>query len=159
MRMIESNRTTTTDEYLAAVTIGKREPLHGEIQLAAYDTEWAPQFSHLAQKIRQALGKSVILIEHVGAASVPGLAAKPVIDVVMAVPNSADELSYVPRLEALGFVLRIREPDWFEHRLFETPGFAGNLHVFSSGCEEIDRMLTFRNWLREHDDDRQLYED
>jgi GrpB-like predicted nucleotidyltransferase (UPF0157 family) len=157
--MIESNPTMTRDEYLAAVTIGKREPLNGEIHLAPYDTEWASQFSHLAEKIRQALGQTVILIEHVGSTSVPGLAAKPVIDIVMAVPNSADELSYVPRLEALGFVLRIREPDWFEHRLFKTPVFAGNLHVFSSGCEEIDRMLTFRNWLRDHDDDRQLYED
>jgi GrpB-like predicted nucleotidyltransferase (UPF0157 family) len=157
--MSESDGTTTKDEYLAAVTIGKREPLNGEIDFVPYDAEWPSQFFQLAEKIRQALGKTAILIEHVGSTSVPGLAAKPVIDIVVVVPNAADEPSYVPPLEALDFVLRIREPDWLEHRLFKTPAVAGNLHVFSSGCEEVDRMLAFRNWLREHDAERQLYED
>jgi GrpB-like predicted nucleotidyltransferase (UPF0157 family) len=61
-------------------------------------------------------------------------------------------------LEAEGFVLRIREPDWFQHRLLKAPDVDGNLHVFSAGCDEIDRMLRFRNWLRIHDTDRHLYE-
>jgi GrpB-like predicted nucleotidyltransferase (UPF0157 family) len=78
---------------------------------------------------------------------------------VLAVSNSADEASYVPPLEEQGFVLRIREPDWFEHRLLKAPDLDGNLHVFSVGCEEIDRMLVFRDWLRVHDDDRRLYEE
>jgi GrpB-like predicted nucleotidyltransferase (UPF0157 family) len=54
-------------------------------------------------------------------------------------------------------VLRIREPDWFEHRLFKGPDTNVNVHTFSAGCEEVDRMLAFRDWLREHDDDRDLY--
>ena len=74
-------------------------------------------------------------------------------------PVKADESYYVPLLEEKGFVLRIREPDWFEHRVLKTPDIAGNLHVFSVGCEEIDRMLAFRNWLRSHDDDRRFYEE
>jgi GrpB-like predicted nucleotidyltransferase (UPF0157 family) len=86
------------------------------------------------------------------------LAAKPIIDIILAVADSADESAYVPPLEEKGFVLRIREPDWFEHRMFKAPDIAGNLHVFSVGCSEIDRMVAFRNWLREHDDDRVLYE-
>jgi GrpB-like predicted nucleotidyltransferase (UPF0157 family) len=77
---------------------------------------------------------------------------------VLAVADSADEPSYVPPLEEQGFVLRIREPDWFEHRLLRAPEIRGNLHVFSDGSDEIDRMLTFRDWLRVNDADRMLYE-
>lgn len=137
---------------------GERKPLNGTIYLAPYDPDWPKQFSLHAKQIREALSQRVLLLEHVGSTSVPGLSAKPVIDMVLAVSNSADEPSYVPLLEARGFVLRIREPDWFQHRLLKAPDIAGNLHVFSIGCEEIDRMLTFRDWLRAHDEDRRLYE-
>jgi GrpB-like predicted nucleotidyltransferase (UPF0157 family) len=152
-------KATTTDEYLLAVTVGERKPLNSTIYLAPYDPDWPSQFSRQANHIRDALSEKVLLLEHVGSTSVPGLSAKPIIDMVLAVSNSADEPSYVPLLEEKGFVLRIREPDWFEHRLLKTPDIAGNLHVFSVGCDEIDRILAFRNWLRLHDDDRRLYEE
>ena len=151
-------RTDTTDEYQRAVTIGERKPRNSAIHLALYDLDWPSQFSLQARRIRDALRMKVLLLEHVGSTSVPGLSAKPVIDMVLAVADSADELSYVPPLEEQGFVLRIREADWFEHRLLKTPDIDGNLHVFSDGCVEIDRMLTFRDWLRTHDADRMLYE-
>lgn len=77
---------------------------------------------------------------------------------VLAVRDSSDEAAYVPALEATGYVLRIREPDWYEHRVLIGPDFPANLHVFSEGCEEIDEMLMFRDWLRSHDDDRDLYQ-
>ena len=109
-------------------------------------------------RIRNALSGKVILFEHVGSTSVPDLSAKPVIDMILAVADSRDESSYVPLLKAEGFVLRIREPDWFEHRLFKAPDIKGNLHVFSAGCYESDQMLTFRNWLRIHAADRHLYQ-
>jgi GrpB-like predicted nucleotidyltransferase (UPF0157 family) len=89
---------------------------------------------------------------------VPGLAAKPIIDMTLVVPESSDESSYVPLLEAAGYVLRIREPDWYEHRVLKGPDTNVNLHVFSAGSPEIDRMVGFRDWLRTHDDDRDLYE-
>jgi GrpB-like predicted nucleotidyltransferase (UPF0157 family) len=89
---------------------------------------------------------------------VPGLAAKPIIDMTLAVPDSADEDTYLPALEAAGYVLRIREPDWYEHRVFRGPDTNVNLHVFSEGCPEIDRMLGFRDWLRSNPADRELYE-
>jgi GrpB-like predicted nucleotidyltransferase (UPF0157 family) len=88
---------------------------------------------------------------------VPGLAAKPVIDVVLAVADSADENAYVPALESAGYVLRIREPEWFQHRMFKGPGTETNLHVFSAGCSEIDRTLLLRDWLRSNAADRDLY--
>jgi GrpB-like predicted nucleotidyltransferase (UPF0157 family) len=148
----------TSDEDLAAVTIGTRVPLNATIYLAPYDPAWPVQFERLAGRIRQALGGAALVLEHVGSTSVPGLSAKPVIDMVLAVADSTDELAYVPALERQGFVLRIREPAWFEHRLLKSPDVAGNLHVFAVGCEEIDRMLLFRDWLRVHEGDRQLYE-
>ena len=99
----------------------------------------------------------MLRIEHVGSTSVPGLAAKPLIDIVLVVADTTDEDAYVPPLEAAGYVLRIREPDWFEHRLFKGPDTNVNVHTFSEGCEEVDRMVAFRDWLRTHDDDRDLY--
>jgi GrpB-like predicted nucleotidyltransferase (UPF0157 family) len=76
---------------------------------------------------------------------------------ILVVADSADEASYVPALEAAGYRLTIREPDWFEHRLFKGPDTNVNVHAFSDGCEEVDRMVGFRDWLRTHDDDRDLY--
>jgi GrpB-like predicted nucleotidyltransferase (UPF0157 family) len=96
-------------------------------------------------------------IEHAGSTSVPGLAAKPIIDLLLRVTDSADEEAYVPALEAGGYVLRIREPDWYEHRMFKGPDTDINLHVFSSGCPEIGRMLIFRDRLRSNAADRDLY--
>jgi GrpB-like predicted nucleotidyltransferase (UPF0157 family) len=154
-----TGRTATSEEYLLAVTVGEREPLNGSIYLASYDPGWTAQFSLQADRVRDALAEKVLRLEHVGSTAVPGLSAKPIIDMVLAVSNSADESSYVPPLEKQGFVLRIREPHWFEHRLLKAPDIDGNLHVFSIGCEEIDRMVTFRDWLRMHDEDRRRYEE
>jgi len=136
------------------VTIGERKPLNGTIHLAPYDPRCPALYTQLANRIRAALCEQVLLLEHVGSTSVPGLSAKPVIDIVLAVADSADECSYAPPLEREGFVLRIREPNWLEHRLFKTPDTDGNLHVFSAGTEEIRRMLAFRDWLRTHEADR-----
>jgi GrpB-like predicted nucleotidyltransferase (UPF0157 family) len=60
-------------------------------------------------------------------------------------------------MERAGYVLRVREPDWYQHRLFKGPATNINLHVFSAGCLEIDRMLRFRDQLRSDDSDRELY--
>ena len=99
----------------------------------------------------------MIRIEHVGSTSVPGLPAKPLIDIVLEVADSADEAAYVPAMESAGYVLRIREPDWYEHRLLKGPDTDVNVHVFTAGCEEVDRMLLFRDWLRANAADRELY--
>lgn len=84
--------------------------------------------------------------------------AKPIIDILLGVPDSSDESTYVPRLERAGYVLRIREPSWFEHRLFKGRDTDINLHVFSDRCTEIQRMLLFRDWLRANTTDRELYQ-
>ena len=146
------------DEQLNAVTVGERQPHNATIDLASYDPTWPTQYARLANRITEALGERVLRLEHVGSTSVPALSAKPIIDIVLEVTDSAAEAAYVPALEARGFKLRIREPNWFEHRLLKGPDDAANLHVFSAGCEEVERMIAFRDWLRAHPDDRQRYE-
>jgi GrpB-like predicted nucleotidyltransferase (UPF0157 family) len=148
----------TPEEYIKSVTIGDRVPHNDKIYLAPYDSEWPAQFYRLANRIRGAIKHKALLLEHVGSTSIPGLSAKPIIDMVLAVADPTDESAYIPPLEGSGFVLRIREPDWFEHRLLKSRDIPGNLHVFTNGCEEIERMLVFRDWLRTHEGDRRLYE-
>lgn len=147
-----------TEAQIQAAHLVEVKPLNGTITLVAYDPAWPHLFAREATRIRAALGDRALLLEHVGSTSVPGLAAKPKIDLLLVVANTADEPAYVPALEAAGYVLHIREPDWYEHRLFKGPDTAINLHVFSLGCEEIERMLRFRDWLRTNPADRELYE-
>lgn len=146
-----------TDEEILAAAVGELKPHNAPVTLVEYDAEWPELYDREEHRIRAALGANVVRIEHTGSTSVPGLAAKPIIDIALAVPDSADEGAYVPQLESAGYRLTIREPDWFEHRLFKGPDTNLNLHVFSAGCEEIDRMVRFREHLRGNDDDRDLY--
>ncbi len=148
---------TGRDDYMRAVTIGPRLRIDGPILLADYDPSWPRLYGREAARVRSALGQRVLRLEHVGSTSVPGLPAKPIVDIVLGVADSADEPAYVPPMEAAGYVLRIREPDWHEHRVFKGPDADLNLHVFSADSPEIDRMLAFRDWLRNHDDDRDRY--
>ena len=147
-----------TQEQFQTVQVRERAPLVGSIHILDYSPERPQRFEREAMRIKALLGEQALLIEHIGSTSVPGLAAKPIIDIVLGIANSADERTYVPILEAAAYVLRIREPDWHEHRMFKGPDTDINLHVFSLDCPEIDRMLLFRNWLCKNASDRQLYE-
>ncbi len=147
-----------TEEQIRAVTVGEPQ-VHGRpIELVSYDPGWPELFAREARRIAAALGEQALGIEHVGSTSVPGLVAKPIIDILLVVADSADEQMYATSLEAAGYLLRIREPDWYEHRLFKGPDTSINLHVLSRGCLEIDRMLLFRDRLRSNEADRALYE-
>jgi GrpB-like predicted nucleotidyltransferase (UPF0157 family) len=88
---------------------------------------------------------------------VPGLAAKNRLDIDLIVADPADEPSYVPALEPAGYVLRTRDPDWYEHRCLWTHDHGVNLHVSGPDCDEHLRHLIFRDWLRDHPDDRDRY--
>lgn len=148
-----------TEEQIIAATLGERQPLNGTIYLAPYDPAWPSMFTRLKKQIQEALEDRILLLEHVGSTSIPGLSAKPIIDMVLAVRDSSDESTYVEPLEQKGFTLRIREPAWYQHRLLKSLAPKGNLHVFSQGCEEIELMLRFRDRLRTHDEDRSDYEE
>ena len=146
------------EKEMNATRIGGLRLHNAPIELADYSEDWPILFLRDADRLRTVLGARALRIEHVGSTSIPGLAAKPIIDILLVVPDSADEPAYRPAMEAAGYVLRIREPDWYEHRLFKGPDTNINLHVFSGGCPEIRRMLFFRDWLRSNDADRELYE-
>jgi GrpB-like predicted nucleotidyltransferase (UPF0157 family) len=147
-----------TEEDLRAAWVVEPPKLTGKIQLVDYDPQWPQLFQREADRIRGLLGERVVQLEHVGSTSVPGLAAKPIIDVMLIVPDSSDEPAYVPDLEAAGYVLVIREPDWYQHRCFKGPDTNVNLHVYSPGCPEIERYLLFRDRLRTHSGDRAHYQ-
>jgi len=129
-----------------------------EIVIVDYDLHWPKEFEQHAQCIAVALGGAALRIEHIGSTAVPGLAAKPIIDMLVVVADSAKESIYLPQLQAAGYVLRVREPDWNEHRMFRTPEKNVHVHIYSLGCQEIERYLTFRNRLRSNAHDRQRYE-
>jgi GrpB-like predicted nucleotidyltransferase (UPF0157 family) len=142
---------------MRAVTIGAPQRIDGAIELRPYDDEWPQLYGDEATRVVSVLGHKVLGLEHVGSTSVPGLPAKPIIDMLLVVADSSAEQDYAPPMERAGYVLRVREPDWYQHRLFKGPATNINLHVFSAGCLEIDRMLRFRDQLRSDDSDRELY--
>ncbi len=155
-----TRRTPMTANEIQTATVGSIEPLTGPISFVEADPAWPALFTREEARIRAALGERVVALEHTGSTSVPGLAAKPVIDMTMLVANVSDEDAYGPDLNRAGYVVRIREsePEWYDHRVFKGPDTNVNLHVFSSGCPEWERMVGFRDWLRTHDNDRALYE-
>jgi GrpB-like predicted nucleotidyltransferase (UPF0157 family) len=129
-----------------------------EIVIADYDAGWPEKYRAHTRRISESLGAVALRIEHIGSTSVPGLAAKPIIDMLLVVADSADESSYLLKLTALGYELRVREPHFHEHRMFRTPDRDVHVHVLSIGSTEIDRYLTFRDRLRGNPDYRRLYE-
>ena len=139
------------------VVIGGPRPLTGKILIADYDPAWPKVYLVEEQRLRETLGDRAIRIEHTGSTSVPGLPAKPIIDMTLVVADSADEGAYLAAMESAGYILRVREPEWYEHRMFKGLEADINLHVFSEGCSEVGRILMFRDWLREHPEDRDLY--
>lgn len=151
-------RVPASEADINAFTVGGARPHGGPVLLADYDAAWSERFTREATRIKQVLRDTAMRVEHVGSTSVPGLAAKPVIDIVMEVPDSSDESRYVIPLESRGYELRIREPHWFEHRMLKGADTDVNLHVFTFGCSEVDRMVRFRDHLRANPPDRKLYE-
>jgi len=136
--------------------VGDHRP-GANVEIAPPDPRWPQQYATLAAVIRGALGDRVLALEHVGSTSVPDLPAKPVIDIDLTVADTNDEAAYVGALERCGFVLTVREPWWYGHRLLRHPDPVCNLHVFGPDCPEVERHRIFRDWLRSHPEDRALY--
>jgi GrpB-like predicted nucleotidyltransferase (UPF0157 family) len=141
-----------------------------QVFLSESDEAWAADYAVEESLVREALGEVLRSIDHAGSTSVPGLPAKPVIDILLTLDDPSDEAAYARPLEAPGYTFHHREPHWHQHRLFKkgTPHWSEdrpsdeprvNLHVFPVGCEEVFRMLAFRDWLIEDETDRVLYAD
>ena len=167
--MTKNHTPPFSDDEIRAHTVGDLAPLTGKILIVDCDPQWPALFASESERVRAALGNRALRIEHTGSTSVAGLAAKPIIDILLVVADSADEPAYAPPLERAGYAIRIREPNWYQHRMFHrraeldpTVTTAAcptevNLHVLSDGCPEIDRMIAFRDWLRANPADRDLY--
>ncbi|MBD2786038.1 GrpB family protein [Xenorhabdus sp. DI] len=128
------------------------------IIIVPYDTQWGNIYNEEKNKIQKQLQEKIISIVHIGSTAVPGLPAKPIIDIDLIVADPSQEIDYIPALEKLGYALRIREPSWYQHRMLRLDSPRVNLHIFGEHCPEYIRHLLFRNWLRNHENDRQRYE-
>jgi GrpB-like predicted nucleotidyltransferase (UPF0157 family) len=130
-----------------------------DFAVVPYDPAWPAAYEVIAARLKKALGDAALRIEHVGSTAVPGLEAKPVIDVDLTVADNHDEDAYVPALERLGFTLLIRGYWWYGHRLLIHQNPRANVHIWAPNCPEAARHLIFRDWLREHPGERQRYVD
>ncbi|WP_047869203.1 GrpB family protein [Nocardiopsis sp. RV163] len=157
MSPLEASPLPSRGEPRAGIAPEFRNLVNGRVRLSEYDPKWPYLFRREDGRIRAALGDRVLLFEHVGSTAVPGLAAKPCVDLLLLVADSSDEAAYLPDLEAAGYPLVIREPDWYEHRVFKGSEVNLNLHVFSRGCEEAERMRRFRDHLIADADARERY--
>lgn len=139
--------------------VNTKTEVNGQVTLVDYDPNWPLMFQREDDRIRAALGNRALRLEHVGSTSVPSLVAKPCIDILLVVADAADDDTYIPDLQRVGYVLRIsEEPEgWGPHRVFKGSEINLNLHVLSDGSPEIDRILNFRDWLRQHPEDRDRY--
>lgn len=149
--------TRSTDVDPDGIEWIRTDPSPRPIEVVESDPAWPAQFDLLAARIRGAIGDCALAVEHVGSTSVPGLPAKPIIDIDVTVADPRAESTYVPGLEAVGIRLRLREPGWHEHRLLVADGPRANVHVFGPDSPELVRHRMLRDWLIEHADDRERY--
>lgn len=137
----------------------KGKPKREEIEVEDYDPQWAEQYDLRKAEILAAIPGVALSVDHVGSTAVPGLPAKPVIDIDLIVAEPEQEDGYVPALEALGYDLTVRERSWYQHRMLRHDNPRVNLHVFGPGCPEHIRHILFRDWLRGRPADRKRYAD
>ena len=141
------------DAYLDQVLIGGREK--HEIVIRDYDPSWPLRFELECGRVQRALGSNALRIEHIGSTAVPGLAAKPIIDVLVTVFDPDDDVAVLSPLQLAGYELRVREP---AHRMFRTPEKDVHVHVWADTDPEVARCLTFRDQLQRSSEDRAAYE-
>lgn len=141
------------DAYLDKVLIGGRE--QASVVIVDYDPGWPARFESECERVRLVLGAAVMRIEHIGSTAVPGLGAKPVIDLLVTVEDPEEDAVLVPAMESAGYLLRVREAG---HRMFRAPARDVHVHVWADSDPEVERYLRFRDQLRQSAEDRLAYE-
>lgn len=150
-------------------------PVRATVEVVDHDPSWPAQAQQVARLVQDVLGPRALRVEHVGSTAVPGLAAKPILDLDLTVADPDNEPTWIPPLQSAGFVLTVREPWWYGHRMLRggrrpddgapgpgapsriPDGPAINLHVFGPDSPELVRHVVLRNWLRTSAEDRDLY--
>ena len=146
-----------SNEYIQKVVVSGKVEHNQTIVLKPYDENWSILFEREKQRISTILKDKALMIEHIGSTSVPGLIAKPIIDILLVVEDAGKEEDYVDDLVAHGYILRIKEPDFENHHMFLGLDTDIHLHVFSQDSKEIEKYLLFRNYLRNHQEAKELY--
>jgi GrpB-like predicted nucleotidyltransferase (UPF0157 family) len=141
----------------AIALVGERPARWDHIVIEDYDPAWVDRFAAARTLLEEALGGLIISIDHVGSTSVPGLPAKSIIDIDLLINDTADESGYVPALDGHGYRLVLREPWWYGHRMLVSPAEDVHLHMWPKDAPEPIRHRLFRDWLRSHPEDRELY--
>lgn len=139
-------------DVTVAELIGGKEKR--DLVVVPWNPAWAPTYAHHERSIRAALGEEAAAIEHIGSTSVPGLAAKPIIDILVVVSDITAEENYLPQFLVAGYHLRVREPG---HRMVRTRGLDVHVHVFEAGNPQVSDYLLLRDHLRRNAADRDLY--
>jgi GrpB-like predicted nucleotidyltransferase (UPF0157 family) len=129
------------------------------IEVVAYDKEWPARFASWRDRIASALGGVALRIDHIGSTSVPGLAAKPIVDIQISVADISDEEGYVPPLQGLGVQLRSRDDLHRYFRPFADRPREVHVHVCPAASEWERRHLLFRDHLRANPAAREVYEE
>ncbi|MET0783280.1 MAG: GrpB family protein [Leifsonia flava] len=150
---MSSNRIPRRPDVTTLELVGGAEAL--TVDLNDYDERWPEMYLEHRRRITDALAGSDVAIEHIGSTAVPGLAAKPIIDIVVAVDDITAEEDYLDALLAAGYELRVREP---RHRLVRTPARDVHVHLYERDDPAIDAYLLLRDHLRSDATDRALYE-
>jgi GrpB-like predicted nucleotidyltransferase (UPF0157 family) len=122
-----------TEEDMRAAWVVEPPKLAGKVQLADYDPDWPRLFQREADRIRRVLGERVVQLEHVGSTSVPGLAAKPIIDIQISVADLEPLAAFRQPLERLGYVYRADNPERTKRYFREPPGRARTLCTCAGG--------------------------
>jgi GrpB-like predicted nucleotidyltransferase (UPF0157 family) len=141
------------DADLDRILIGGREKRL--IVIVDYDDQWPARFENQRERVRSALGAEALRVEHIGSTAVPGLAAKPIIDMLVTVRDPDAESTFAAALTSAGYHQRVREPG---HRMFRTPERDVHVHIWSDSDPDVRRQLAFRDRLRRSADDRRAYE-
>jgi GrpB-like predicted nucleotidyltransferase (UPF0157 family) len=152
-----TERFHATPEQLGAGLVGAAPTRWETIVVEDYDPAWPERYDAIREVLVEVLGDLIVDVLHVGSTAVPGLPAKPIIDVDLTVEDSGDEESYVPALGRAGYRLVLREPWWHGHRMLVSAEDDVHLHVWPVGVPEPVRHRLFRDWLRTHPEDRELY--
>ncbi|WP_209008818.1 GrpB family protein [Pseudovibrio japonicus] len=133
-------------------------PEKREIKIERYNPRWPEIYEVHKEKVSKAFSGIEHRTEHIGSTSVNGLAAKPIVDMLVVISDPGNEKLYREAMENQGYQLRVREPDFDEHRMFRTFEQDVHIHVFPEGSKEVERYLLFRDHLRRHADVRSGYE-
>ncbi|MCT2536030.1 GrpB family protein [Aquibacillus koreensis] len=128
------------------------------VEVCSYKDQWVVEFNEEAEKLECIFGSELIAIYHIGSTSVPGLVAKPVIDMMPVVKDISEVDQYNEAMQEIGYVAK-GENGLSGRRYFQKGGDnrSHHVHMYQQGSDEIIRHIAFRDYVREHPDEAKEY--